>query len=398
MHFPLLLCPAEIREQVYRELLSSACSRRVREGRPRYKFQLNILRANRQIFQEAKKILEDNVFIKITTPWLEAIQHISSEGKVVVVATGDNAERYINQHLWVYIDAPEMPRLSRATYSMLMCLEDLEVFTAGWHINNLDNPELNRHLSLRLTVQDPYDHDRKLPKSLQQRLLLPFGVIKNLSEFSIQGSKVLPSVKEALVKAQAIPDPTREECLERATTLQEAGIKAIEAGDYRQALHTFFDAFAAMHIQIEGRKRTILAETFYIEVIQTGIYKGERGDYVRMGLRVSLVANVILAYLKLEEWVEAHFWGKRSLVLFRQSVTGDTTEELDFERSSFWIIGTANMQVPAKADMGYIFYRTALASRAMGNEADVKTLIKVAALYLPNDPVVQADCKALEGR
>ena len=289
-----------------------------------------------------------------------------------------------------------MPRLSHTTYSLLMCVEDLEVFTARWHINNLDNAELNSHLSLRLTVQDPYDYDRKLPKPLQQRLLLPFGVIKNLSEFSIQGSKVLPSVKEALEKAQAIPDPTREECLVSATTLKEAGIKAIEAGDYRRALQTFFDAFAAIHIQIEGRKRTIHAENFYIEEIQTGMYKGQRGDYVRMVLRVSLVANVILAYLKLGEWAEAHFWGKRSIVIFRQSVTGDTTEEFDLEGTPSWITGTANMHVPAKADMGYIFYRTALASRAMGKEADVKTLVKGAALYLPNDPVVQADCKALD--
>lgn len=401
MPCPFLQCPAEIREQIYRELLSSTCSRcdsGLGDGRARYNFQLNILRVNRQIHREAKKILEDNIFIKITTPWAEAIKHISSEGKVVAVATGDNAERYSNHHLWVYIDAPDFPRLSHATYSMLMCLEDLATFTAGWHINNLDHPELNSHLSLRLMVQDPYEYDRKLPKSLQQRLLLPFGIVKNLSECSIQGSKVLPSVKEALIKAQAIPDPTREECLEKATTLKEAGVKAIEEGDYRQALQIFFDAFAAIHIQIEGRKRTIYTESFYTEVIQTGMYKGQRGDYTRMVLRVSLVSNVILAYLKLEEWAEAHFWGKRSIVIFRQSITGDTSEEFSWEGTPSWIIGTANMHVPAKMDLGYIFYRTALASRAMGKEADVKTLVKGAALYLPDDPVVQADCKALDSQ
>ena len=102
MPFPFLLCPAEIREQIYRELLSSTCSRcdsGLGDGRARYNFQLNILRANRQVYCEAKKILEDNVVIKITTPWPGAIEHISSEGKVVVVATGDNAERYKNHHL-----------------------------------------------------------------------------------------------------------------------------------------------------------------------------------------------------------------------------------------------------------------------------------------------------------
>ena len=281
------------------------------------------------------------------------------------------------------------------THSTLISLEDLEAFTDGWHSNNLSYPDLNSHLSVKLTVQDPYVFERKLPKSVQQRLLLPFGVIKNPMVFSVHGLEVLPSVEEAVIKEQATPDPTREECLEKATTLKEAGIKLLEAGRYRQALQHFLDAFAAIHIHVCGRKRTVHADAFYTELLRTGKYAGKRGDFARMVLRVSLVANVILAYLKLEEWAEAHFWGKRSIIIFRQSVIGDETEDLDVDGTPSWLKGMSNMNVPAKAEMGYIFYRTALAAKALGKEADVKTLIKAAALYLPNDESVQADSKAL---
>lgn len=395
MPFPFLLCPAEIREQIYRELLSSTltrCDSGLGDGQSRYDFHLNILRANRQIHWEAKKIFEDNVFIKITTPFFESTEHLSSEGRVVIVTTGEKAKRFTDFHLWVYIDSA----LSQnGMYSMLICLDDLDAFTDGWHSNNLSYPYLNSQLSVKLTVQDPYTFDRQLPKSLQQRLILPFGVIKNLMVFSVHGHEVLPSIKDAVVKEQGVPDPTREECLEKATTLKEVGIKLLEAGNYRRALQHYFDAFAAIHIHVCGRKRTVHAHEFYTELLRTGKYAGQRGEYIRMVLRVSLVANVILAYLKLEEWAEAHFWGKRSIVIFRQSIIGDEMEDLDADGTPSWLKGMSNVNVPAKVDMGYIFYRTALAARALGKEADVKTLIKAAALYLPNDEAAQANSKAI---
>ena len=395
---PLLQCPPELREQIFREVLSSAnsrCDTGLIDNCARYNYQLSLLRTSRQIYHEAKKIFQDNVFVKITTPWPEAIEHISSEGKVPVVVTEELAERFSDFHLWVYIDAPAAGP-DHDTYSMVICLEDLGAFTKTWHYNNLNYPGLNNHLSLKLTIQDPYLLDRKIPKSLQQRLLLPFGLVKNLRVFSVQGTKLLPSVKDALVQTQAVPDPTREECLEKGTILKEAGIKAFEAGKYQEALQLYVDAFAAIHIHVAGRKRTVHADGFYIEELMSGRYKGQRGDYVRMVLRISLVASVMQAYLKMEEWAEAHFWGKRSIVIYRQSIIGDESEDLELDGTPSWIMETIGMPVPARADLGYIFYRTALASRALGKEADVKTLIRAAAVYLPDDHLVQAEKMALD--
>lgn len=219
--------PPEIREQIYSDLLSTTSSR-VESDKPdepaHYKYQLAILSTCHQIYREAKKVFQDNVFVKITTPWPEAIEHIRSEGKVPSVVIGQKAEAFRDFHLWVSIDTPggTHPR-DHERFSMLICLEDLEAFNRFWHFSNLNFYGLNRHLRLKLTIQDPHVPDRKIPKALQTRLLMPFGMIKELDTFTVHGSKLLPSVDEALQKERAIPDPTPEQCLEKAFCLKDAG-------------------------------------------------------------------------------------------------------------------------------------------------------------------------------
>ena len=399
--------PAEIREQIYGEILSSANSRcePICPDEPAsYKYQLNILLANHQIYLEAKKVFQDNIFIKITTPWPEAIDHIKSEGKVPSVCTGDKAGNFRDFHLWVSIDTPATPYPhSHGNFSMLICLEDLEAFTTMWHFSNLNHIGLNNHLRLKLTIQDPHVKERKVPKSLQQRLLLPFSLVKDLRGFSVHAhnSKILPSVEEALTKARSIPDPTPEQSLEKAFSLKENGNKLLKQGSLREALDHYVQAFAAIHITVSGRVRTIHADGYYIRELTSGPYTGMRGDFVRVILRVQLVANVVLAYLKLEDWAEAHFWGKRSIVLFRQSVTGnDSNEDFDFEdgmgQPQAWLSETWAARFPASEAMGKIFYRTAIASRRLGKTADVRTLMQAARIYLPNDEVVRRELAALE--
>ncbi|KAL8821757.1 MAG: hypothetical protein Q9191_007246 [Dirinaria sp. TL-2023a] len=390
--------PAEIREQIYHEVLCTANSRRDHSALPDhayYDFQLDILRANRQIYHEAKKAFQDNIFVKITTPWPEALEHISSEGKVPIVTAGETADTFTAFHLWVWIDAPAAIG-AEEEYSMVICLEDLEGFTRTWRHSNLNHPGLNTHLRLTLTLQDPHVPDRKIPKDLQNRLLLPFGMVKDLQRFDVRGQKVLPSVKESLTQTQDTPEPTPEECLDRATSIKDEGNKLLLAGEHRQALQKYIDAFAAIHIDVSGRTRSIYADGYYIRQLESGLYKHQRGDYVRMVLRIKLVANVVQTYLKLEEYAEAHFWGKRSIILFRQGMTGMISSDIKEDMTTSWLAETSNMHIPAKAEMGKIFYRTALATRAMGKNADVKNLINAAAMFLPYDEQVQRE-KTLVG-
>jgi len=190
MTSPFLDLPAEIREQIYGEILSSTNSKVdpiTSEEPGSYKYHLDILLVNHQIYREATKIFQDNVFVKITTPWPEAIEHIRSEGKVPSVTTGDKAANFRDCHLWIFIDTPATLHPHRhGSFSMLICLEDLEAFTRMWHFSNLNYQGLNQHLRLKLTIQDPHVSDRKIPKALQSRLLQPFGMIKDLHYFSVR--------------------------------------------------------------------------------------------------------------------------------------------------------------------------------------------------------------------
>lgn len=209
---------------------------------------------------------------------------------------------------------------------------------------------------------------------------------------------MLPSVEEALFKEQAVPDPSPEECLEHATALKEKGNKSLQAGDYATALQSYADAFAAIHITVSGRKRHVHADGYYTGELASGLYKGQRSDYVRLVLRVKLVANIIQAYLKMKEWEEARFWGRRSITLLRSSLTGDPDNDLRDHTKWGWVSEAAIMGFPAQAEMGKIMYRTALASRELGYDKEVENLIRAAAICLPHDGLVQKEKNTLDER
>ncbi|KAL8869728.1 MAG: hypothetical protein Q9174_004052 [Haloplaca sp. 1 TL-2023] len=393
MSFRFLDLPPEIRDQIYHDILSCDTARCPPDDDDKpgsYKFDLEILRANRQIHRESRKAFEDNIFIKITTPWHESIDHISSEGRVPIIATGPPAEDFRSFHLWAWIDAPGVPHRDNV-YSMVICLHDLPAFTRMWRFSNLNHEGLNPHLRLKLILQDPHVPERKLPKSLQNLLLRPFGDVKDLHSFQVEGARVLPSVEEALKRDQAASEPTPEECLETATALKDAGNKCILVEDYQAALRHYTDAFAAIHITISGRKRYIHADGYYGRDLLSGTYQGQRSDYVRLILRVKLVANFIHTYIKLQDWDEARFWGRRSVITFRSSMTGETSDDLGGGGDSWaWVIEASRMGFPAQVEMGKIFHRTATASKELGYDKEAANLAQAAEIYLPEDQRVKA--------
>ncbi|KAL8995407.1 MAG: hypothetical protein Q9169_004852 [Polycauliona sp. 2 TL-2023] len=398
MAFRFLHLPPEIRDYIYHQLLSCENARRLPENDDdpaSYHFDLAILRSNKQIYHESKKAFQDNVFVKITTPWSESIDHISSEGRVPIIAVGPSADAFASFHLWIWIDAPGVPQRGTA-YSIIISIDDLLAFTRMWRFSNLNHLGLNPHLRLKLILQDPHVPSRKIPKTLQLRLLQPFGMIKNLHSFSVHGAKVLPSVEEALKKEQATPEPSPEESLETATALKEAGNNALQAQDYASAMQHYTEAFAAIHVTVSGRKRYIHAEGYYnLRELDTGPYKGQNGHLARIILRVKLVANVIQTYLKMEEWEEARFWGKRSINLFRASYDPHPADDLDgdFDRDWTWVQLTAAMGFPAQNAMGKILYRTALASRALGLRKEECNLVQAAQICSPQDDIIRADLR-----
>ena len=387
MAFRILDLPPEIREHVYEE-----CLRLTKvsddDGLAHYEMDLSILRVNKLMNREAKRIFEEqNVFLKISTPWPEATNYIFNEGKVPLLATGQKAVDFSNVHLHIRIDTP-MFAMQGARHSMIILLEDLPSFAQLWKFADLHNRGLNRHFELYLTLQDPYVPGRKIPKALQQKLLMPFGIIKGLEKLEVDGM-VLPSVKEALEKEARLPQPTPEECLDKASDLKDKGNELINQKKYKEALQTYFDAFKAMHILVNGRLRTVHADGYFAQELKSGKFVDQRGDYVRMLLRVKLVANIVLAYLKMEDYEEAHFWGKRTILLFRQSTTDQ--HHTGYPSEEDWIGAPMFLNFGAAPEMGKIYYRTALAARGLRKEKEVPRLLRAAAAYLPNDKAVKQE-------
>lgn len=96
-----------------------------------------------------------------------------------------------------------------------------------------------------------------------------------------------------------------------------------------------------------------------------------------MTLRIRLVANTLMAYLKLEEYEEAYFWGMRSVNLMRDAFGSAADEPRpDFVGANEW---------------GKIYFRTALAAKEIGEMGEARALLKIAGDWLPRNKRVATE-------
>jgi hypothetical protein len=384
-NFRFLDLPGEIRNQIYEELLDVELNKTpIDEGYWKYNHYLGILSVSKQVHAEAKDVFRKiNVFCKLETPWAESQDHIHHRGRVSFLATGDKAQRFTEHHLEIAIDLPQVSMGSNAT--MLLTLQQLPKFTKMWFHSDLDRRGLNQLLCLVLRLRNPRFlagsmDEEMLPKKLQQELMSPFGMVKELNSVSVVG-KHYTSVQKAMKEAMAIPYDPPDVYLDRCSTLKDLGNEQLKAGNPKRALELYFEAFGAMHIIVAGRTRDIWADAYYDRTICTGTFKDQSGSIVRMVLRIRLVANVIFALLKLHDYHEARFWGMRSIMYMR----GALGEGADEPRTNF----------PAGVEWGKVYYRTGVACRELGLIPDAKSLIGIAARWLPGDEVVRRDAEAL---
>ena len=293
----------------------------------------------------------------------------------------DRADAFKDAHLSAVIEVPSMHYSRASTSKFVICADDADAFCRMWFYSDLTYTGLNNHLVLRLHLRNPSpragsDADVGLPTSLQRHLLAPFAQIKNLHAAEIDGT-VDASVKSDFARALAEPHDSPEACLTRCAALKGQGTAALQQRRYADALSLYERAFAAMHIVVAGRRRTVWADPFFEKTLEGGLFDAQPGGVVRMTLRIALVADVVLAHLRLGQPAEARFWGARSIDLMRQYL-GDVA---DVPRPGF----------PGAAEWGEIYYRTGLACRAVGEEVEARELIRIAADWLPNDWDVQQE-------
>ena len=205
-------------------------------------------------------------------------------------------------------------------------------------------------------------------------------MVKGLHEVRVEGERY-PSVEKSMKDGMAIPYKSAEECLEEATKLKDAGNEALKTKQYKEAINLYERSFLAIHIVCEGRRRSVWGDEYFHRELRSGPNKGQHGQMVRLVLRVRLVANIVHAYLQMHDYEEARFWGKRSIDLMPDALD----DEDDGTIANF----------VAAPEMGKIYYRTAMAYKALGDKFEARRLLKLAVKYLPNDKIVRAEHDAL---
>lgn len=391
LHF--LTLPPEIRESIYSIILAPSANRALGSDEYihySYSAALVLFKINRQVYIESRKVFRQlNNFVLISTPWPEARNHVHWEGHVPIIAQDEKASRFRQQVMEVKIDAPEHSLLSMDldAQRFIIHLDDLEKFCTMWFYADLSHPGLNPHLRLTLRLQDPFTpefEEKRVPKAIQQCLLQPFGEVKDLSDVIIKGDPTpYPSLERDLRQKMAQPHTSPEVCLAEATRLKDLGNVELQEKRYAKAIDFYHQAWFAMHIVIRGRARHIHADAFFARELQEP-FVGQHGQSVRLVLRVRLVANTIWAYIKMQNWEEAKFWGMRSICMIREAMGADARADMSPEDEA--VLG-----FPAANEMGKVYYRTALAFKELDDKAEARKLLRVAKIYLPHDPHVQKE-------
>ncbi|KXL50227.1 hypothetical protein M433DRAFT_151383 [Acidomyces richmondensis BFW] len=390
-----LAIPPEIREIIYTYILHPDANRHYGADEYTdydYRDALVLFRLNRQIYFEARKVFRNlNTIVRVETPWPEAQYHVTYEGHVPMLAVGQTAAKFEGFTMSVRIDAPEVAMQDGDEHSFLILLDDLEKFTTMWFYSMLSHPALNPQLRLQLKLQDcftPKHEEKMIPKALQRKLILPFGVVKNLKSFVITGDPMpYQSIIAELKKRQAEPNKSPEACLREAICFKIDGNNALKAGKYQEALEFYKAAWLAIHIVIKGHTRHIHADAFFARDLREPPFVGKNGQSERLILRVQLVANTCQAFLKLHNYKECEFWGMRSINMLREAMGADEGRDISPEDE-------AVRGFPAANEMGKIYYRTAVAKKMLDEKDEARKLLRVALVYLPADELVKKELAA----
>lgn len=382
LHF--LSLPTEVRTQIYAELVGARQNKRdLTDGYAEYKFHLNILAVCRQTRSEAQETFRlENVFCRIVTPWREAEELAVVEGRVPIVLVGERAMAFKAVHLAADVYLPDVNYMPQSNCSLLLCLEDLPGFCKTLFYSALTYPDLNSHLRLKLRLQNPDPSscnggcEPPLTRSLQRSLLEPFTMIKGLQAARVEG-KVDDVLVKDFYRRIAEPYESPEQCLQKCDALREAGLQALKAENYEQAIKLFEQSFGAMHIVVVGRRRHLWGDHHFDKVLIGGPYDKQEGNYVRVVLRIKLVESMVLAHYKLGKYDDARFWGMRSIAMMRDTL-GDSA---DVPRPEY----------SASGSWGMIYFHTGMACKAMGDRDTAREMFRIAADWLPLDTHVRTE-------
>ena len=380
--------PLELRQEIYRNLLNTRRTRiDLGLGRARYSLHPAVLASNRQIHAEATEILLENKFINIVTSWTSFKQDVLVQGKFPVIAEGEwSSWSFMGFHMLVLLEFMGDANTS-VYYNYLTCLDDLPHLCRLLFYASCQGPNFSSLLHITLAIENPRERSKKtvVPKALQESLMMPFGILKGLHGLTLKGARN-KDVEKELRNAMKIPNPTAAEYLEEAAKLKDAGNVAFKAGDYALSIKTYIQAYEAMHFIVDGKRFAIMLDGYFASNPLTGgRFNGQRGDLVRHHLGSQLNWNILQAYLKMEDWEQAYFWGERAI---------SDIEYADVQQSI--LDGTPN--VVTRAEKAKVYWRMAVASKALDRKQVWARSLMKAFSFAPEDKAIKRELEALEKR
>ncbi|KAI2626219.1 hypothetical protein GGS21DRAFT_278777 [Xylaria nigripes] len=390
-----LSLPPEIRDQIYSVILHPDNNRTFLPNEyPKYDYSsaLTLFYLNRQIYYEARDVFRAlNIFVRIETPWPDVEQHVYETGHAPALMCGPLATRFNGHSLQVTVETPAASMQESGPYHFVILADDLPAFTKTWFYWHLSHPGLNQWLSLQLFLRDPYAPDwdeKRVRREIQRKLFLPFGNIKGLKLFSVTGDPIPNQTIVSEMRAlQAIEPASPEECLSESIRLKNEANELLQKGENHAALQMYKRAWEAIHIVIKGQERHIHAEGYFARILVDAPFTGKNGQIERMSLRLQLVANTCLAYLKLRDWDQLHFWGMRTIRLMRQA-SGANDHPVAPEDEAL-------LGFPNATQIGKIYFRTAMACKALEDRNEATRLLRVALVYLPRDETVRTELASM---
>ena len=108
----------------------------------------------------------------------------------------------------------------------------------------------------------PLRRVKGLKNAFQESLLLPFAILKKLKKLETgkNGIKPINTVEKQLRRELKRPNPSAKQYLEKAAKLKDEGNEAYKAGEYARSIQLYFDAYAAMHINVIGRRFQVVLD------------------------------------------------------------------------------------------------------------------------------------------
>lgn len=272
-------------------------------------------------------------------------------------------------------------------YNYLTCLDDLPHLCQLLFYASCQGPNFSSLLHITLAITNPSKPPKKnvVPKALQEVLMMPFAILKGLHGLTIKGARN-KDVEKKLREAMKIPNPTAAEYLEEAAKLKDAGNVAFKAGDYALSIKTYIQAYEAMHFIVSGARFAIMLDGWFAtNPLTSGRLSGQRGDLVRHHLGSQLNWNILQAYLKMENYPEAYFWGERAI------------SDIEYANVQQSILDGAPNLV-TRAEKAKVYWRMAVACKALDRKhVWARSLIK-ANFFAPGDKGIMRELEALEGR